>query len=48
MAEDDFREALGKLCDDFVETVADAEKAIQALEDRADFLNRWIQDRAQS
>lgn len=36
-----FRAALLELVDDYVETCADADDAIAALQDRIDALNRW-------
>lgn len=45
MASDEFRNALLRLVDDYVETDSDAADAIAALMDRVDALERWREKR---
>lgn len=45
MALDEFRNALLKLVDDYVETDSDAADAIVTLIDRIDSLERWREKR---
>jgi hypothetical protein len=39
---ENFRAALLELVDDYVETSADAQDAIEALDDRAIYLRQWM------